>query len=136
MCRKPIWYMNAAWAAKWLNYESGETAAFKVLASVYPSKLNSTEMKALADASLNYFITVGTKNISMNGKVVGDEVGRRYPVPGLAEERYAGPGREPVRDPVEGACHRQRHWSAEPDARLPEGRAGCRRYCRRGVRRR
>ena len=68
------WYMNVAWVAKWLNYESGsETAAFKVLASVYPSGLNSTEMKALADASLNYFITVGNKNISMNGKVVGDE---------------------------------------------------------------
>ena len=52
---------------------SSETAAFKVLASVYPSNLTSTEMKALADANLNYFITVGNKNISMNGKVVGDE---------------------------------------------------------------
>lgn len=68
------WYMNVAWVAKWLNYESGsETSAFKVLASVYPSALNSTEMKALADASLNYFITVGSKNISMNGKVMADE---------------------------------------------------------------
>lgn len=68
------WYMNVAWVAKWLNYEAGsETSAFKVLASVYPSNLTSTEMKALADASLNYFITVGNKNISMNGKVVGDE---------------------------------------------------------------
>ena len=68
------WYMNVAWVAKWLNYESGsETAAFKVLASVYPSNLTSTEMKALADASLNYFITVGNKNISMNGKVIGGE---------------------------------------------------------------
>ena len=68
------WYMNVAWVAKWLNYESGsETAAFKVLASVYPSSLTSTEMKALAEANLNYFITVGNKNISMNGKVVGDE---------------------------------------------------------------
>ena len=30
-------------------------------------------MKFLAEASLNYFITVGNKNITMNGKVVGDE---------------------------------------------------------------
>ena len=30
-------------------------------------------MKALSDANLNYFITVGNKNISMNGKVIGDE---------------------------------------------------------------
>lgn len=68
------WYMNVAWVAKWLNYESGsETAAFKTLSSVYPSNLSSTEMKALADANLNYFITVGNKNISMNGKVIGDE---------------------------------------------------------------
>lgn len=68
------WYMNVALVAKWLYYESGsETAAFKVLSSVYPSSLSSTEMKALEDANLNYFITVGNKNISMIGKVVGDE---------------------------------------------------------------
>lgn len=67
-------YMNVAWAAKWLNYESGsETSAFKVLAAVYPSVLTSTETKALADANLNYFITVGNKNITMNGKVMADE---------------------------------------------------------------
>ena len=68
------WYINVAWVAKWLNYESGsETAAFKTLTSVYPSSLSTTEMKALSDANLNYFITVGNKNISMNGKVIGDE---------------------------------------------------------------
>lgn len=68
------WYMNVAFAAKWLNYQSGsETSAFKTLASVYPSELTSTEMKALAESALNYFIPVGNKNITMNGKVVGDE---------------------------------------------------------------
>lgn len=67
-------YINVAFVAKWLNYESGsETSAFKQLASVYPSELSSTEMKALADKSLNYFITVGNKNLSMNGKVIGNE---------------------------------------------------------------
>ena len=60
--------------AKWLNYESGsETSAFKTLASVYPSELTTTEMRALADANLDYFITVGNKNITMNGKVVAGE---------------------------------------------------------------
>lgn len=67
-------YMNVAWVAKWLNYESGsETSAFKTLAGVYPSRLTSTEMKALKESSLNYFITVGNKNISMNGMVVAGE---------------------------------------------------------------
>lgn len=68
------WYMNVAWVAKWLNYTSGsETAAFKILSAVYPSNLSSTEMKLLAEANLNYFITVGNRNISMNGKVAADE---------------------------------------------------------------
>lgn len=68
------WYMNVAWVAKWLYYDTGsETAAFKSLASVYPSNLSSAEMKALADTSLNYFITVGNKNVSMNGKVAAGE---------------------------------------------------------------
>ena len=67
-------YMNVAAVAKWLNYESGsETSAVKTLAAVYPSTLTSNEMKALADANLDYFITVGNKNITMNGKVVAGE---------------------------------------------------------------
>lgn len=61
-------YMNVAMCARWLNYSSGsETAAFKTLSSCYPSALSSTEMKNLEDGSLNYFITVGNKNITMNG---------------------------------------------------------------------
>lgn len=68
------WYMNVAFVAKWLNYSSGsETSAFKTLAAVYPSGLTTTEMKALESSSLNYFITVGNKNVTMNGKVIGDE---------------------------------------------------------------
>lgn len=67
-------YMNVAWVAKWLNYESGsETAAFKTLSSVYPSELTTTEMKAIAGANMNYFITVGNKNISMNGMTMAGE---------------------------------------------------------------
>ena len=67
-------YINAAWVAKWLNYPSGsETAAFKKLASVYPAELTSTEMKSLKDKNLNFFITVGNRNITMNGITVGGE---------------------------------------------------------------
>ena len=67
-------YLNVAFAAKWLNYSSGsETSAFKVLASVYPSKLEDTEMKALEDKNLCYFITVGSKNVTMRGITVGGE---------------------------------------------------------------
>ena len=67
-------FLNVAWVAKWLNYESGsETSAFKQLASVYPSALTTSEMKALAEAHLNYFITVGSKNLSMNGQVMAGE---------------------------------------------------------------
>ncbi len=67
-------YMNVAFVAKWLNYPSGsETSAFKRLASVYPSDLTTTEMKALAAANMNYFIKVGNANITMNGKVRAGE---------------------------------------------------------------
>lgn len=67
-------YENVAFVAKWLNYSSGsETSAFKSLSSVYPSELTGTEMKLLAEKNLNYFITVGNKNITMNGKTVGGE---------------------------------------------------------------
>lgn len=67
-------YINVAFAAKWLNYESGsETSAFKTLATVYPSKLTTTEMKALEGDAMNYFITVGNKNITMHGMTRGGE---------------------------------------------------------------
>lgn len=67
-------YLNAAFTAKWLNYASGsETSAFKTLASVYPSELSTTEMKALEAKNLCFFITVGNKNITMKGITVGGE---------------------------------------------------------------
>lgn len=67
-------YINVAFTAKWLNYEPGsETTAFKQLAAVNPSALTATQMNALADAGLNYFITVGNRNLTMNGKVMAGE---------------------------------------------------------------
>lgn len=67
-------YINVALAAKWLHYASGsETAAFKTLAGVNPAALTQNEMTILADKHMTYFITVGSKNISMNGQVVAGE---------------------------------------------------------------
>ena len=67
-------FLNVAWTAKWLNYESGsETAAFKSLNVVNPSTLTSLEINSLVDANLNYFVTVANKNISMNGQVIAGE---------------------------------------------------------------
>ncbi len=67
-------YMNVAFVAKWLSYEPGsETTAFKTLEGVSPSELSTTDMKALENDNLNYFITVGNKNITMNGKVIAGE---------------------------------------------------------------
>lgn len=67
-------YINVAFVAKWLNYPSGsETAAFKMLSAVTVSNLTSTQMNALAQANLNYFIQVGNRNVTMNGKTIGGE---------------------------------------------------------------
>ncbi len=67
-------YINVAAAVKWLSYESGtETAAYKALSGIRPSVLTTDEMKTLEKLKLNYFITVGGKNITMGGTVLGDE---------------------------------------------------------------
>ena len=67
-------YLNVAFAAKWLSYESGsETAAFKVLSGVYPAELSTTELDALEEANLNWFMEVGSRQVTMNGKVLAGE---------------------------------------------------------------
>lgn len=67
-------YLHVAFAAAWLNYESGtETTAFKELRAVNPSTLSDAEVAALEDANVNYFTTIGNKNVTMIGKVLGGE---------------------------------------------------------------
>lgn len=67
-------YINVAFAVAWLANESGsETAAFKTLNGVYPADLTATEQKSLKDNCVNYFTTVGSKNVTMIGKVLADE---------------------------------------------------------------
>ena len=67
-------YINVAFAVAWLANESGsETAAFKTLSGVYPAELTSTEQQSLKESCLSYFTTIGSKNVTMIGKVLADE---------------------------------------------------------------
>ena len=66
--------MNAAFTAAWLVNASGsETAAYKRLYGVYPSTLTGTERTSLETNCLNFFQTVGNKNVTMIGKVLANE---------------------------------------------------------------
>ena len=67
-------YIATAFAAKWLNFESGtETAAYKQLATVQPSTFSSSEMAEITKNNLNFFVTVGNRNITIGGMTVGGE---------------------------------------------------------------
>lgn len=67
-------YLAVAYAAKWLSYEPGsETSAFKSLAAVYPSELTKNEMELLKGAHLDFFVSIGSRNLTMNGMVLAGE---------------------------------------------------------------
>jgi len=67
-------FIHVAFVAKWLAYQSGsETAAFKQLALVEPSELTASQMTKLDNSGMNYFITVGNRHITMNGKTRNGE---------------------------------------------------------------
>ncbi len=67
-------HLNVAFAAAWLNYQSGsETAAFKELRTVKPSVLTDTEIAGLEEGGINYFTTIGNRNVTMVGKVLAGE---------------------------------------------------------------
>lgn len=67
-------YINVAFAATWLQYQSGsETAAFKQLSKVTPSKLTSAEIAVLENNNGNFFATIGSMNVTMGGKVSAGE---------------------------------------------------------------
>lgn len=67
-------YLNVAYAAKWLNFKSGsETAAFKQLNLVKPGTFANTDIVALNGANINYFTTIGNRNVTMGGKVMAGE---------------------------------------------------------------
>jgi hypothetical protein len=61
-------------AAKCLSFPSGsETWAFKQLAAVYPSDISTTLRTALTEGGSNFFAQYAGRNITMNGKVRGNE---------------------------------------------------------------
>jgi hypothetical protein len=67
-------YLHVAAVAVCLAYEAGsETWAHKQLASVYPSRLSGTQIKALKDKNVNYFTTYARKNVTQNGVVMAGE---------------------------------------------------------------
>lgn len=67
-------YINVAFAAEWFNYQSGtETTAYKSLVGIKPAQLNADEMAALDAANLNYYVTVGSRDLTVGGKVMYGE---------------------------------------------------------------
>lgn len=66
--------MAVGWVAKTLHYHAGsETWAHKQIAGVNPSELTSTEIAALEEKNISYFITTAGKNITYIGKVLAGE---------------------------------------------------------------
>lgn len=67
-------YMNVAFAATWLSYQSGtETTAYKELRSVKPAVLSKEEIAALDEGGVNFFTNIGNRNVTMGGKVLAGE---------------------------------------------------------------
>lgn len=63
-----------AMVVKAMNFHAGEeTWALKQVATVTPSKLDSTFIKKLEAANFSYVITVASKNITQGGKTGGGE---------------------------------------------------------------
>ena len=67
-------YTHIALMAVAMQYVAGsETWAYKSLAGIEPENFTTTEMNALEDAGLNYFVECAGKNITLNGKTVSGE---------------------------------------------------------------
>lgn len=67
-------YINVAWTAKCLNYQSGsETWALKTLVGMQSASLTSTQMRKLENLNLNYYTTCADRDITLDGKVTYGE---------------------------------------------------------------
>jgi hypothetical protein len=67
-------YLHVAAVAGCLAFAAGsETWAYKQLASVYPSRLSGTQIAALKDKHVNYFMTYAGKSVTQNGMVMAGE---------------------------------------------------------------
>ena len=67
-------YINVAFAVACLQYEPGsETWAFKTLNAVSVAELTATQMQALQEANISYFVEYGGKAITQGGKTVSGQ---------------------------------------------------------------
>lgn len=67
-------HMAVAFMVKWLSYQSGsETAAYKHLEGMRPADLSEAQIAAMTAKNLSYFVSVGGRNVTLNGKVVAGE---------------------------------------------------------------
>ena len=67
-------YINIAFAVACLQYEPGsETWAFKTLNAVSIAELTATQMQALQEANISYYVEYGGKAITQGGKTVSGQ---------------------------------------------------------------
>ncbi len=67
-------YINVAFAVACLQYEPGsETWAFKTLNAVSIAELTATQMQALQEANISYYVEYGGKAITQGGKTVSGQ---------------------------------------------------------------
>ena len=67
-------YINVAFSVACLQYEPGsETWAFKTLNAVSVAELTATQMQALQEANISYFVEYGGKAITQGGKTVSGQ---------------------------------------------------------------
>lgn len=67
-------YLHVAICAKTSGYDPGsETWAFKQLSLITPGEFDSNQINTMDEANENYYVCITKKNITQNGKVLGDE---------------------------------------------------------------
>lgn len=67
-------YAHVAWLTECFSYAAGsETWAYKTLSGVSASELTTREMGRFDEANVNYYVTCANKDITLQGKVIGDE---------------------------------------------------------------
>lgn len=67
-------YINVAFAVACLQYEPGsETWAFKTINAVSIAELTATQMQALQEANISYYVEYGGKAITQGGKTVSGQ---------------------------------------------------------------
>ena len=67
-------YLHVAICARTSGYAPGsETWVFKQLSLITPGEFDSNQINTMDGANENYYVSIAKKNITQNGKVLGDE---------------------------------------------------------------